>query len=293
MKRFAYLLGIAFLAVSFAGLWWFGMQLPLGFNPHSLADLGRMEVDVDSFVTKRMHGIREILYFGQPEWANVNIVIRTTDDQEKCRITYPKDLIKVTRVGGMLRCTVTKEGAALDTNEKHKLVHKYSDEDLRILRGWDEEHPLYSLDDEREMQEDIGGNLFVYITVMNSLWAIEIDDNCSVYFIDAKLKSLGCYNNGNVRFYGNTQIDYLYSSWYGFDLGRAHIKKMEVEANGYVSFGDSRCRVDSMLFTGKGNIEELTFASYGKIKVKEKAYGDLTYGEDSIPLAKVIRNKYK
>lgn len=293
MKIINYLLGVAFVVMAFTGLYWFGMQLPLGANPHSYEDIGRTAVYADSFVTKKMHGIREILCSGNTNTVTVNVIIRTTDDDEACGVTYPKDLIKVTRSGGVLRCTVTKKCAALDVFEKHRLVHKYSYEEMRLLLGRFADEQPYSMQDEREIMEDRGQNLFVYITVKRSLWAIENDNDFQLFLVDAKLKSLGCYNNGYMEFCDNTQIDYLYSSWYGFDLGRAHIKKMEVEANGYVSFDDDRCRVDTLLITGKGNVKGLTFRAYGTVKLQEKAYGDLTYSDDSIPLARVIRNKFK
>ena len=87
MKKLSYLLGIVLFLLFTAGMVVLGFYLPQGEPPYSYLEAQKEEVSVDSFETR---GIRKVDGFwikSMPD-ANINIIIRTTNDPQKCCVTY-------------------------------------------------------------------------------------------------------------------------------------------------------------------------------------------------------------
>lgn len=132
MKKLSYLLGIVLFLLFTAGMVVLGFYLPQGEPPYSYLEAQKEEVSVDSFETR---GIRKVDGFwikSMPD-ANINIIIRTTNDPRKCCVTYPKDLIRMVRTDSVLLCYPTEKGRKIDVWRKNRLIHKYSDFDVRVL----------------------------------------------------------------------------------------------------------------------------------------------------------------
>ena len=96
MKRISYILGIALFILFTAGLLVIGFHAPQGEPPYSYLEAQKEEVSVDSFETRGIRGVEGFWLYDMPD-ANINIIIRTTNDPRKCRVTYPKDLIRMVR----------------------------------------------------------------------------------------------------------------------------------------------------------------------------------------------------
>ena len=91
MKRISYILGIALFILFTAGLLVIGFHAPQGEPPYSYLEAQKEEVSVDSFETRGIRGVEGFWLYDMPD-ANINIIIRTTNDPRKCRVTYPKTL---------------------------------------------------------------------------------------------------------------------------------------------------------------------------------------------------------
>ena len=60
-----------------------------------------------------------------------------------------------------------------------------------------------------------------------------------------------------------------------------------------MNYGDGDCKVGHLLVTDEGNLTPFFPKSYGSIEVREKKYGDITYGTYSIPMATLMKNNKK
>ena len=296
MKKLSYLLGIVLFLLFTAGMVVLGSYLPKGEPPDSYLEAQKEEVSVDSFETR---GIRKVDGFwvkSMPD-ANINIIIRTTNDPRKCCATYPKDLIRMVRTDSVLLCYPTEKGRKIDVWRKNRLVHKYSDFDVRVLS----EYNLDQDDGDGSLMQNYENNnydIFIYLTVPTYFWAIRCDSpGCNFLFVDAKLPSLYYTNqeNGSFTFLGKTTIDDFCCAWIfdRLDLRKAHIKNMKIQLGYSMNYGDGDCKVGHLLVTDEGNLTPFFPNSYGSIEVREKKYGDITYGTDSIPMATLMKNNKK
>ena len=146
--------------------------------------------------------------------------------------------------------------------------------------------------------ENSNQDIFIYLTVPTYFWAIRCDSpGCNFLFVDAKLPSLYYTNqeNGSFTFLGKTTIDDFCCAWIfdRLDLRKAHIKNMKIQLGYSMNYGDGDCKVGHLLVTDEGNLTPFFPKSYGSIEVREKKYGDITYGTDSIPMATLMKNNKK
>ena len=294
MKRISYILGIALFVLFTAGLLVIGFHAPQGEPPYSYLEAQKEEVSVDSFETRGIRGVEGFWLYDMPD-ANINIIIRTTNDPRKCRVTYPKDLIRMVRTATVLRCAATPKGKTIDSWMKHRLVHKYSDFDVRVLADpYDDKAEI--TEKERRNCEYNNGDIFIYMTVRSNFEAIRNDSpDCYFYLYHVKLPSLYYTNQerGCFSFLGRTHIDDFWCAWISdrLNMGEAHIKNMKIELGYDFTYMDDNCKVGHLLVTGKGNLYIFNEEAYRTIEVKEKKYGDITYGTDSIPMVKLMNKK--